>query len=258
MLETAVDYYQQFINRWSGDPTAQADLKTTQNQVESLLADLAVMRQAFRHMLLREPEVERDLGITEEQHNKLISLFQDMKNRGEGPKGDPPQRPGRSSKDLLPEMKAHETGLARILTEAQQSRLKQIDYRARGINVFQEPEVIAALQLTKEQREELKELCWREPHGFRGGPGGGRGGPGRGKGPPRDAAWDGPSDGPKGSRPAPPQLRRGGRPDMENDWHEAMAILTPEQRERWNELAGPKFTMRFAGMRGRRPGSFDH
>ncbi len=254
MLETAVDYYQQFINRRSGDPTAQADLKATQAQVEILLADLAVMRQAFRHMLLREPEVQRDLGITDEQHDKLISLFQDITNREEEPEGDPPPRPHKGSKDLLLEMKAHETGLARILTESQVARLKQIGYQSRGINVFQEPEVVAALKLTREQRDDLKELCRRQPPGFGGGPGGGRGG--RGKWPRPDAEWDGPADGPRDGRPEPP-FRRGGRPE-ENDWHDAMAILTPEQRERWNELAGPKITLRFQGMRGRGPRSFDH
>jgi hypothetical protein len=206
-------------------------------------------------MLLQKPAVQEDLKISAEQQAKLESLFEDIVNREHGFGGPGHSRP--DTKELLQEMKAHERGIARILTEQQQLRLRQIGYQVRGINVFQEPEVVAALKLTRKQRDEIHELCRRPPMDFDGGPGGRGGpgrGPGRGLGMPPERMWDGPPEGRGGMRP----FGRGGRPDAESQWHEAMDILTPEQRERWNELVGPKFATGPGDMRGRRFGPFDH
>jgi serine/threonine protein kinase len=252
MLEVAVDYYQQFINMRSGDATAQADLKKTQSQVEGFLTDLAVIRQAQRHMLLRRPEVRDDLKLTEDQGRELESLFDDITSRES--RFDGQVRRIIDRKEMVEEMKAHEKGLARILTEKQQARLRQIGYQTRGLHVFEEPEVIAALALTQEQRTRLKDVARHVPRGP-------RGGGGRNMRPPPEWERGGlPPDGlpPGGREEDGPPFRRGPPIDREPDWSSALSILEPKQRERWNELAGPQFNFRPQGMWGKRPGSFDH
>ncbi len=246
MLEVAVAYYQEFIDLRRDDPTAQADLKATQTQVETLLADLAVMRQAHRHMMLRNPAVVRELKITDEQRRNLQSLFEDITSRERNVRSGSPQKwPDMRSQEMLREMKAHETGIARILTQSQLNRLTQIALQSRGLHAFQEPEVIAALDLSKEQREQLNEMARHQPHGPGGGPD---------HGPPPKHDWDGP---PPDEADGPP--RRGGpRREKEDDMREALAILTPAQREKWNELTGPPFEMGRQGPRGRRPDPWDH
>ena len=190
-------------------------------------------------MMLRNPAVDRELKITDEQRRNLQSLFEDITSRERNDRsGSSHKWPDMRSQEMLREMKAHETGIARILTQAQLGRLTQIALQTRGLHAFQEPEVIAALDLTKDQREQLNELARHLPapraddHG-----------------PPPKHDWDGP---PPDEGEGPP--RRGGpRPEKEHDMHEALALLTPAQREKWNELTGPPFDMGRQGPRGRRP-----
>src|SRR5262249_61505727 len=84
-------------------------------------------------------------------------------------------------------LREHEQAIAGLLTPAQQVRLKQIALQQMGARAFQEPEVVARLKLTAEQRARIRELEGRPgfgpppgpPPGPAPGPLGGRGGTGR-------------------------------------------------------------------------------
>jgi hypothetical protein len=238
VLETAVGYYREFIALRGGDPDARAELEATQREVQRFLSDLAVMQGGERHMMLSHREVQDELRLSAEQRARLAPVFSEM--GGPGPNHN--ERP----EDLLTEMKAHEAVIVSVLTTAQLTRLKQVTLQARGAEAFQDPDVVAALELSRDQRAALRRLA--------GGPGRGPGGPG-----PRRPWDDGPGDGPPGSPGSPPRGRRDG--DPQGPMTEALAVLTPEQRKGWQGLIGEPFAAA-AQLRprggpdrgGRRPG----
>ncbi len=218
LLEAALTYYEEFVELRRDDPAAQAELEQTRARLEKLLSDLAVIRAAERHMLLSEPAVQEDLKLTAEQKTRLNVIFREIIDRH-------PSRADRSQQ-LVAEMRAHETGIAAILTPTQLNRLKQIVLQIHGTQAFREKEVMEALKLTPEQREKLRSMEFGpEGHGrppeAHGGSPDGFGGPGHG--PP----------------PEPP-----GR-DPRADIKVALSLLTLEQLARWRELTG----VPFAGVR---------
>jgi hypothetical protein len=205
-LESAVAYYQEFIELRHDNPGAQADLESTRNRVQAILADLTLMRDAYRHLLLAKPAVEDDLKLTADERTKLAAVLGDIRELqpGPSPRRDPPPAAGEDrSRQMLREMRTHETAIAGILTPAQLTRLGQIALQVRGAEALQEPEVVTALDLSREQRSQLRSICGPHPGGRHHGPGPGR--------------------------------------RHEAELQKALAILTPEQLTHWNEMTGRKF-----------------
>ena len=59
LLASALTYYQEFIDQRTSDPAAQAELRDTTRRVETILADLAVLRAAGELYLLAQPSGAR-------------------------------------------------------------------------------------------------------------------------------------------------------------------------------------------------------
>ena len=220
LLETALAFYQEFLEQRRNDPSARADLELTRGRVQKILSDLAVIQGAWKHMLLGMPEVQDELNLNGSQRGRVRDIVQDIEPRGERfgdlLKMTRDQRDGA----LVDEMRRLETEIAAILTAGQRDRFAQLALQSRGVLAFRETVVIQALDLTPDQRERLRllENDPERPGGEAGGPGGPGGRPGGAGGGPRFGP------GPKGA--------------MEK----ALAILTPVQLKRWNDRIGPKFT----------------
>jgi serine/threonine protein kinase len=236
MLESAVGYYQEFIEVRRDDPSAQADLESTRNRVQAILADLTLVRNAFRHLLLTDRAVQDDLKLSPEARTRVSAALSDIREFPPGPSlhRSPPSASGDDrSRKVLREMRAHETAIAGILSPAQLDRLRQIALQVRGTEALQEPEVVAALNLNGEQRAQLRSLCG--PH------------PGRHHGPGHDSEPEATSaseigtaangDGERNEPPPP----RGPSHRREADLQKALALLNPEQLTRWHDLTGPHF-----------------
>src|SRR5207253_2921942 len=67
LLETALEYYQEFLKQRGDDPRARDDLEATKQRVEKILADLAVLQGGRQLFLLNNDDVVKDLGATEGQ-----------------------------------------------------------------------------------------------------------------------------------------------------------------------------------------------
>src|SRR5205085_5119220 len=136
------------------------------------------------------------------------------------PPGDQPPKPRERSQQLLREMKAHDAALEEALTPEQLRRLGQIILQRRGLRTFHDPDVANALGLTQDQRDQLREIC----------------GPGFG---PVELFMRGPGKmpPPRPEHAKPP--RREPPADHQVRWRQALAVLPPEQRERWKALVGP-------------------
>jgi hypothetical protein len=236
LLESAVAYYQEFIELRRDNPGAQADLESTRNHVQAILADLTLMRDAYRHLLLTDRAVQDELKLSPETRTRLATVLSDIRDV---PPGSPPRRespPGSGddrSGQLLREMRTHETAIGTILSATQLTRLAQIALQVRGVEALQEPEVVTALNLTREQRTQLRSLCG--PH------------PGRHHGPGHDAD-SGPVSPPRGVSLANHDGKHGDTPPWrgpghhrEADLSKALALLSPEQLARWQEMTGPRF-----------------
>ena len=206
LLATALTYYQEFIDQRTSDQTAQAELRDTTRRVETILADLAVLRAAGELYLLAQTPAHDDLRLGPDQRAKVAELSERAGRRWAEVFGDPAhlRPPAERVRLALEQARANEAEVDAILTDSQRIRLRQLALQSEGPAAFREPEVVETLGLTSGQRELIRaveeELLvgqMRETH--------------FGKAP--DAT---------------------GKPAMER----IVAVLTADQSRRWNELTG--------------------
>jgi serine/threonine protein kinase len=228
LLTELKDYYQEFIDQHSDDPTITAELIEARDSLAQIFDEmgekeksLAAFAQAcrdraqfkgdhppqgpslggpfgpprglFQPLLLAQESVRTDLKMSEDKQEQVKAL---VAPRGRWPKPE--------------ELAAAE----KLLTPDQAERLQQIARQLRGGRALLEPEVAKTLKLTEAQKESIHALV----------------------------------DGVKRDKPGrpgshPPPGRGGRRPDV--DWKQindkALQELTPEQRALWKGMVGETF-----------------
>jgi len=206
LLGSALAYYREFIAERRSDPDAQAELRDTTRRVETILADLAVLRAAGQLYLLVQPTALDDLRLDERQRAKVAALSARAAGRWTDAFGDPARlpRPTERVRIALEQARANEAEVDAILTPPQRIRLRQIALQSEGPAAFREPEVVEALGLTTGQRERIRAI--------------------------EDEAFFGQIREMQSGRP----LENAGKPAVGR----ILAVLTAEQARRWNELAG--------------------
>jgi hypothetical protein len=240
LLETALAYYQDFIDQRRDDPSIQAELEASRARVRTILAELTtLMGMAHYHHLLEDRTFQEELKLTEDQRAALGELdLTPFGRRGPGGRGPGGPR-GTDERERLDRARDQEANVEKILEPWQFKRFKQITLQLRGPLAFSDLDMAEALKLTAEQKKAVREmqdkvvLGGRRFGGPRGGPPGKRGGRG------------GPPDGPPG--------KRGEHPEQSREWQDArdriLDLLTPEQLRLWKEMTGKPFS------RDQRPGS---
>jgi hypothetical protein len=219
LLESALAYYQEFINQRSDDSAIQAELAVTRDKVQQILADLAELEETGHLYLLNDPDVLADLGVDPERRERLRDLNQTLGQKRLEVFQDFRRQTSEERRVRFLELaRANEAGVVAILRPEELSRLRQIAIQVKGLGAFREPSVVAVLRLSADQQERIKAI---EADMFLGafasfGPGGHRGGPPK-KGP--DDIWRFGTD-------------------------KAMAVLTDEQQQKWKELTGKPFIRR--------------
>ena len=227
LLESSLAYYQELIDLPGQDSEVRTEMAATREQVRSILADLALLRGAMRHMLLGESGVREDLGLSPDQIARTDQMLAEIWT----PR--PSERPGNAagSAEMLANLRAHEELVARILTPAQFKRLGQLALQAVGAEAFFDPDVIAELDLSPAQRQRMRNLGFRRDFGP---PRKGTDNPGR--------VGDGPS---RKSRDGEPPWKAG-PPVGPAAMSEYVAILTPAQAERLTAMIGKPYAGTFA------------
>jgi hypothetical protein len=237
LLESALIYYQRFIEERGDDEAAQAQLEATKANVKQILDDLAAIQGDRQSHLLGDANVIADLGLTEKQQQEVAELRRRVQDQLAQSFSDF----GRLSEEerqqrFLAEVHKTDEGIQQILSRQQLGRLRQIALQINGLRAFDDPDIAAELKLTAQQKERLRGIAAEaffckvtDGHDGRGGPGhviiiGGRGGHG-GRGP---------------GKPGKP-----GKQPPEQDWRDAsekiLAVLNDEQARRWKEMTGPPF-----------------
>jgi serine/threonine protein kinase len=276
LLFSALKYYQQFIEQSEDDPRAQAELAATKERVEKILNDLAALEGSGQFMHLNRDDVLKDLEANDEQKKQLVRLLWDIDRQWFATfAGFFNLSPEEQRQRFLRRVELANTKEARvkeILSAGQLHRLKQIDLQLRGAGAFHDPEVVAALKLTADQKESIRSiekdsfcppgfgrgLGKPESHKEPGAPGkpDGRGGPG-GLGKPGGPIFGGP-----GGRGWEDHGRRGpgeSKPDPDSAARNSVArivkeVLTPQQTATWEKLIGKHFAGPMFFPFGPRPG----
>ncbi len=160
LLASALAYYKEFIEQRTSDPAAQAELRDTTRRVETILADLAVLRAAGELYLLAQPSAHDDLRLDERQRARVADLSDRAGRRWVETFGDPahPRPPGERVQLALEQARANEAEVDTILTHSQHVRLRQLALQAEGPGAFREPEVVEALALSPLQREQIRAI----------------------------------------------------------------------------------------------------
>jgi Spy/CpxP family protein refolding chaperone len=116
--------------------------------------------------LLNSKTVKEEIKLTEEQETKFkawakeyaVKMMEEGKSRFESLKDTPKEEWGKKMGEMMAEAtKKQYTEIATILKEEQVKRLKQIDVQVMGLRAFGNPEVVAALKITDEQKDKLKD-----------------------------------------------------------------------------------------------------
>jgi serine/threonine protein kinase len=208
LLTAALAYYREFIAERRNDPDAQAELLDTTHRVETILADLELLRAAGELYLLAQPSALDDLRLDPEQRRKVADLSARAGKRWVDAFGDPAHMPAPAERVriVLEQVRTNEGEIDAILTPSQRGRLRQIALQAEGPAAFREPEVVEALVLTPGQRERIRGIeegtLFRQIREIRAGRS-------------SDTSTT-------GSSPI----------------HKILAVLTPEQAQRWREITG--------------------
>jgi len=206
LLGSALVYYREFIEERRNDSDAQTELRDTTRRVETILADLAVLRAAGELYVLVQPSALDDLQLDSGQRARVAELSVRAGRRWRETFGDAGRVPplARRVRMALEQARANEAEVEAILTPPQQIRLRQLALQSEGPGAFREPEVVDALGLTHEQRQRIRaiaeEILFSQPREIQSGR------------LPEDAA-----------RTAVDRI---------------VALLTPEQARRWKEMAG--------------------
>ncbi len=210
LLGSVLAYYQEFLEQRRDDPEARADLLDAKQRVEKVLADLAVLRAATQLYLLCQPAVLDDLGLGDDQRPRVKEFCarvgkEWMESLADVGRLSPTERGRRA----VARARTYEVEVNGLLTPAQRTRLRQIALQAEGPSAFSEPEVVAELKLTAEQREQIRTIEDEVLFGWMRGP--------------RLAAG---ASGAAGARDKRAKERM-------------LAVLTEEQVQRWRTLTGP-------------------
>ena len=221
LLESALAYYQEFIELRRDDADAQVELAATRDRVQTILSDLALLQGAGRHFLLKDSAVLKDLKLSEPQRTALAELMESMdKQRSDSFRDFHKLPPQERPKFFLESVRATETAIAKILVDPRQlRRLQQIAWQCQGPRAFQEPDVIAALKLTPEEQNKIRAI---EGDMFFGKP-------------PFERP-DGPPDGPPEGPPKPAFYK-----NRLAAMTQIYQVLGDERTNLWKKLIGPPF-----------------
>jgi hypothetical protein len=210
LLDAALVYYREFIAIRENDLGARAELGQARDRVAGILRDLDAIQGDRQMHLVAETSVQDDLDLDEQQRELIAELVPVVEDRRRSmfPRLRDLGAEERTQR-FVEEARANGAVLSAILDPGQVQRLRQIQLQCRGAPALLEPDVALALRLSPEQREEIRSLEF-DP----------------------DRARPGPS----GSRPPMPLDE-----DLRAGLRRALAVLTAEQRLRWDEIAGPPF-----------------
>jgi hypothetical protein len=219
LLEAALSYYRDFTeHRRSDDPSIQEKLEISRTKVETIISELTTLMGSGRYHLLYQEDVQKELGLSQEKIAVLGRIRQSWDTFFK--EHDPAKR--EPLRLALAQNQEQEVG--KLLTMMQLRRFHQIAIQDLGPQAFSDPDVSETLQLTPEQKKQIRALQ-DHPRFFPGPPG-----------PPDAKRWE--------------QMEEARRRALEK----ILGLLTAEQKGKWEELVGKPFERKPPSPPPGRPG----
>ncbi len=181
--------------------------------------------------LLGSPKVQKELGLSEEQKAKLKDLaanyFREIRQRMGDLRDLPEQQRMEELAKAQKKIHAEGRGLCKkideVLSSYQRERFKQVLLQVRGVTALGDKDIAAALALTEQQKQGLKAVgdsAREKLADLR-----------RQRG---DLEWQ--------------QVREKAQAIQRESTEKALALLTREQKERFEEMQGPVLDLDLLGL----------
>src|SRR5262249_44299644 len=74
LLETALSYYQNFLDQRRDDPTIRAELEASRAKVATILGELTTLMGMGQYAVLQQKSVQEELGLSEDQRAALAEI----------------------------------------------------------------------------------------------------------------------------------------------------------------------------------------
>lgn len=180
-------------------------------------------------MLLQRADVQKELNITAEQKAKAEDLQAKQREKMQQLRQNSDQMSPEERRKAMEELRSG-SDPASVLNETQKKRLKELEYQWQGPMALMNPQVAKEVGLTNEQTTKMAGIQTQMMENMRGMFQGGGGG---------------------GNREEMMKQMQEARAKVEKDIE---AVLTPEQKQKWQSMQGKPFT--FEGGRGMGMGGF--
>ncbi len=211
LLETALAYYQQFIELRRLDTSAQNELAITRDRVRKILDDLAVMEGAGPLFLLNINAVLDDLRLNNDQRSRVADLINRLDAQRHETFREFYRLSGEERNRRFVELaRASDAAVSEILGPEAKLRLGQIALQLQGMFAFHDPHVIKELNLSIEQRDQIRTI--------------------------EAAASFGKVNSQRGGPP-----KKSMDPLAQNEIQKVEKVLNADQLKRWKEMTGRPF-----------------
>lgn len=220
-LETALEYYRDFVTQRRDDPSVASELAISTENIRRLINELSAIEGFGRLLLLADTRVQKELTLDPTQVNQLARLISRV---------DVSQQNARTeaisvgieqhANDIGRRLVSFEKEVQDLLNPSQVQRLKQIAWQQQTPAVFLTAEIVELLQLTSAQRQSIDRIIAEEGAGNR-----------------RENAAVRSNEGSRQTKT--------NRPPVNNTADRAtkriLEGLTVGQRDQWNKLVGEHF-----------------
>jgi hypothetical protein len=243
LLEVALDYYKDFIERGSGDPSIQTALAASHVRVAEILREIGTKADARAALeraraildtlppdqhppfgrgrpwgflesstlpLLVQKPIQEELKLGETVVKKITQLSAKRREASLEFRRESQEE----HRERTVEMATQEKALLATLTPEQSQRFKQIILQQRGVKALGDSDVAEALHLNGDQKEKIRGIISED----------------------RRASWGGVP-----GRGRPDARRRGERPSKSALNENLLSVLTPAQKSQWKEMLGEAF-----------------
>lgn len=216
LLEAALAYYQDFLDENVGNADAEAELRSGQERVQRILTSLSSIQSEHYLGWINAPDVQDALKMSRSQKDAIAGWWEHWSDERQAFFRDQKNRTAAGRIERYSNLaRENEKSLNEILSPQQSKRFQQIGLQLMGPGAFQESYFITQLQLTVDQRRQIRDL--KEESQPMAGPGG------------RPPGGD------------PGDRRRGPNRVLKLELDRILASLTLDQRRKYDELIGEPF-----------------
>jgi eukaryotic-like serine/threonine-protein kinase len=200
-LEASLEFYRDFLEQRADDPALATELTATSQRVEQMVDELRLLDNLSPLLLLSESRVQEELVISPNQAAAIEVAIADFQVQRHSLAHQNVGSLTSVNEEMTTLLRDLDEYISENLSESQLMRLHQIARQRRLPFTFKTSEVVAALEMTREQRETVNRII-EESRPRRSGPPE-HGEPPAYRNPPEDGQWRRPPQ----ERSAPEQHR---------------------------------------------------